>query len=464
MDHTTQNTAPIDLMGLISSLIPALKKLWLLGAIATFLCAGAAFLKTSTSYVPVYEANASFTIRVVNPLYASVNSYNMETASQMEKTFPHILTSDPLKSRVREYLDIPYIPTVIAEVIPGTNVFTLRVRDTDPQYAYDVLQAVMVCYPEVAEFVIGPTSMVLLDESGIPQTPISSNSVLTQTLMGALVGLAIWGLAAIIIVAYKNTVRNENELKELLSCPCLGAIPSAKLMQRGVTQPLITHDLKGSSFADAIERVHLHLDRELNRQNKKVILVSSATPSEGKTTVSTNLAIASARKGKSTLLMDCDLRNPSVANAFGIKNYNGLSEVIDGKTTVRDAIYHSSVPNLYIMVAGSSRKHHLTQQLSSRRMAQLLELVKQSFDVVILDTSPCGLIADTSEIAELAECAIMVVRRDYASRSQILDGTRFLTDSKLPLIGAILNGTTKYSRDGYGYGYDYGYGNTYGHK
>jgi Mrp family chromosome partitioning ATPase len=84
--------------------------------------------------------------------------------------------------------------------------------------------------------------------------------------------------------------------------------------------------------------------------------------------------------------------------------------------------------------------------------------------MVILDTSPCGLIADTSEIAELAEGAIMVVRRDYASRSQILDGTRFLTDSKLPLVGAVLNGTPNDAGYGYGYSYSYGYGNAYGYK
>ena len=464
MDQTTKNAAPLDLIGIVNSLIPILKKLWVLGAVATLLCSGAAFLKAYTSYVPIYEASASFTVRVVNPLYASVSAYNTETASQMEKTFPHNLTSDPLKTRVKERLDVSYIPAVVAEVIPGTNVFTLRVRDANPQYAYDVLQAVIVCYPEVAEFVIGPTSMVLLDESGVPQSPISSSSLLINTLFGALIGLAIWIAAAVVVTAYKNTVRNETDLKDLLSCPCLGTLPSAKFRQQEATHPLVTHTSENTVFADSMELIHLHLERELNRQKKKVILVSSAIPGEGKTTVSTNLAITAARKGKRVLLIDCDLRNPSVASAFGIKNQNGLSEVLDAKTPIQKALYRSSVPNLYIMVAGTSQKTHLTQKLSSKRLSMLLDMVKQCFDMVILDTSPCGLIADTSEIAELAEGAIMVVRRDYASRSQILDGTRFLTDSKLPLVGAVLNGTPNDAGYGYGYSYSYGYGNAYGYK
>ena len=462
MEHSTQKTAPIDLMGMIGSLLPVLKRLWLLGTIVTLLCTGAAYLRASSGYVPMYQATASFTVRVVNPLYASVSTYNSETAAQMARTFPHILTSDPLKKSVKEFLGVSYVPEVVAEVIPGTNVFTLRVTDADPQYAYDVLQAVIACYPEVAEFVVGPTYMVLLDESGVPQSPVGSSSVLIKTLAGLMVGLVVWCGAAVIVAAYKNTVRNEDELKELLNCPCLGTLPAAKMIQKNITHPLMAYDSGKTGFVDAMELIYLHLERELNRQKKNVVLVSSALPSEGKTTVSTNLAIAAARKGKNTLLIDCDLRNPSVASAFSIQNHSGLSEVLDGEIPVREGIYRTSVPNLYIMTAGSSHKTHLSRQLSSDRMSMLLDAVKITFDMVILDTSPCGLIADTSEIAELAECAVMVVRRDYSSRSQILDGTRFLTDSKLPLVGAILNGTQKSSRNGYDYGY--GYGNAYGYK
>jgi capsular polysaccharide biosynthesis protein len=127
-------------MGMIGSLLPVLKRLWLLGTIVTLLCTGAAYLRASSGYVPMYQATASFTVRVVNPLYASVSTYNSETAAQMARTFPHILTSDPLKKSVKEFLGVSYVPEVVAEVIPGTNVFTLRVTDADLRLAHELLE------------------------------------------------------------------------------------------------------------------------------------------------------------------------------------------------------------------------------------------------------------------------------------------------------------------------------------
>ena len=90
-------------------------------------------------------------------------------------------------------------------------------------------------------------------------------------------------------------------------------------------------------------------------------------------------------------------------------------------------------------------------------MKALMAWGRKNFDVIILDTSPCAVLADASE---LADCALLVIRQDYAPRDRILDGVRYLTDSKLPIIGAVLNGTPGHSRYGYGsyYGYGYGYG------
>ena len=97
--------------------------------------------------------------------------------------------------------------------------------------------------------------------------------------------------------------------------------------------------------------------------------------------------------------------------------------------------------------------------LSSSDLRQLVESSRKGFDYVILDTPPCSLLADTAEMATAADCAVMVVRQDYAPKDKILDGARLLTDSGLPLIGCIINGVTGTQRAGsYNYGYGYGYG------
>lgn len=456
MEQTEKTLPPLDLTALLGKLGPHMKRYWALGLVLVVMMAGILGFLEKKGYVPEYEASASFTVKVVNPLYAAANGYNAETAEQMERTFPYILSSNALREYVKDHLGITRLPAARAEVINGTNVFTLRVRDTDPKRAADVLHAIIECYPAVSEYVLGPTKMILLDDSGVPTRPVASQRIPMAIAMGAALGFALWLAILMMLSALRNTVNDEDELKQLLSCPCLGALPAMKVVGKNASCPMVTQEHGQRGFADAMHLVQLHLETELKKSNHKVVLISSAVPSEGKTTTAANLAITMAQKGKRVLLIDCDLRSPSVARAFGIRNEGGLLEFLDGSLSVKQLMKKTSVPNLYLITGGKTKKANIADQISGERFGKVMEAVKRFFDYIILDTSPCGMLADASELAELADCAVMVVRRDHAARSQILDGARFLTDSKLPLIGAILNGAKAKGNDNYGYGYGYG--------
>jgi capsular polysaccharide biosynthesis protein len=123
--------------------------------------------------------------------------------------------------------------------VQGSNIFTLVARDTNPQRAQDILDAVIVCYPEVADFVIGPTKMVLLDESGVPQVPSNSFDLKSSIKSGAILGVGVWFALALLIAMTKSTIHNEDELKRVLNVDCLGEIPMGKVTFRG-TSPIIT--------------------------------------------------------------------------------------------------------------------------------------------------------------------------------------------------------------------------------
>lgn len=450
----------IDIAALLSGILNAAKRTWLAGLIMILICTAVSTANAYRKYTPIYEASASFTVKVINPLYAAANGYNAQTAEQMEKTFPYVLSSNALQERVKTYLDVSRIPPVTAEVISGTNVFTLRVRDTDPQSAYDVLSAVITCYPEVAEFVIGPTSMVLLDDSGVPTQPVNRFSVAVSAGMGAAIGAAVWIAVCGLLAFSRNTVHDEDELQQLLNTPCIGTLPSTKILGKMEKQPMLHQDHGKSGFSEAIRLLGMHAERELREQNKKVLLVSSAVPGEGKTTVSSNLAMALAASGHRVLLVDCDLRSPSVARAFQLENEAGLAEFLEGTISIKNVMKHTFLKNLYVIPGGKEPRSDPEKLLSDKRFSRLVTAAKGIFDCIIFDTSPCGLLADASEAAELAECAVMVVRQDYSQRHQILDGVRYLTDSKIPLIGSVLNGTRGNNANGYGYGYNYGYNNS----
>ena len=168
MEFDEKEVQRLDLMVLLEDFLREARRLWVVGFVLVVLCGAFFGIRAKAAYRPSYQASATFTVKVADPLYASVASYNIKTAEQMAKTFPHILNSGLLENRVKEALGIPYMPSVSVSVLPNSSVITLKVQDSDPQQAFDVLNAVITYYPEIAEFVVGATVLQLLDESGIP--------------------------------------------------------------------------------------------------------------------------------------------------------------------------------------------------------------------------------------------------------------------------------------------------------
>lgn len=421
-------------------------------------CSGVLCWNVHRSYRPVYRAQATFTVYVINPLQAEIRSYNTATAEQMAKTFPYILTSGALSDTVMRELGLSSMPSVTASVLSSTNIFTLSVTASQPQLAYDVLNAVIKYYPEVAEFVVGPTVMNLLDESGVPTQPANSKNYSAPLKKGILIGAAIWALIVVGLTALRSTIHNEDELKTILNIRSLGILPAVKGLnrQKGAVCPLINDGMEHYGFGESVRLMQLRTEKELREHNIKVLLVSSATPGEGKTTVALNLATALAAKGCRTLLIDCDLRNPSVAKNLRQENSCGMVEYIRGQVPYQKIIHPGADENLYLVYAGGPAGD-ASELLAKPACKAFVDACRKVFDYIILDTPPAALLSDASEAAILADGALLTIRQDYASRNQILEGTQLLADSGTPIIGCVINYATGVLSGGSYYG---GYGNS----
>ena len=460
-ERTENNSIEIDAKILLTDLLRGAKQFWMLGVVLVVLCAGLMCFREYRSYSPVYEATASFTVYVTNPLQAEIKSYNASTAEQMAKTFPHIISSGALHDLIMQELELPYMPSVKAKVMNNTNIFTLSVTSGDPELAYNVLNAVIEYYPEIAEFVVGPTRMYLLDESGIPAQPMNKRDITGAIRTGAVLGAGLW-LVILLLFAYtRATIHNSDELKKLINLRCVGTLPFVKGFQKrakGQACPLLNTSKELEGFSESVRLIRIRVERALQQRGKKVLLVSSAIPGEGKTTTATNLALAFAQKGKKTLLIDCDLRNPSVAKVFGKEKNVGLPEYLAGTANMLD-IMHSPENENFFVVFGGAPITDSVERLSSDSMRKLVQASRSVFDYIVLDTPPCTMLSDAADLAELADCALLTIRQNHASKYQILEGAQFLADSGVDLIGCVFNGVRHGSWSG-SYGY-YGYGKGY---
>ena len=460
MEFEERDEQKIDLFVLLEDFLREARRLLIVGLALVVLCGALLGIRAGSSYSPVYQASASFTVKVADPVYANIHTYNTKTAEQMAKTFPYILTSGVLKNRVKETLGISYIPPVSVSVMPNASVITLSVRDSDPQRAYDVLNAVITHYPEIAEFVVGATVLALLDETGVPTTPANSRDIKGSVIKGAVLGGGLWFALVLLMAMSKTTIHHEDMLRTRLSFECFGQVPQVKLTAKEPC-PLMHQSRKRPEFAESIRAIRMRVERAMEPEDKKVLLISSAIPSEGKSTISINLAIAMAQRGKRVLLIDCDLRNPSIAKGLRMQPEYSLPDYLMGRMTLKEVLRQTNVENLYVIPGGSGDAKS-SDLLTRDRGQGMLQAARNLFDFVILDTPPCSLLADTGEIAGLADAGMLVVRQDFASRDQILDGVQRLCDTDLPMIGWVFNHTKRslsYDQGyGYGYGYSYGYG------
>ena len=459
MEEKEQQIRKIDVIFLVRIWLRYARRFWALALVLALLGAAGLGYSGYRAYHPVYDATVSFTVKGANPLYSSLNAYNNATAKQLHATFPYILRSQILTQRVREYMGTSYVPPVYTSVLENSNIFTLRVRDTDPQRAYDVIQAVIVCYPQVADYVVGATELMILDDSGIPTKPVYDLDLTDSLILGALGGVVLWALFMLLLTLSRRTIHNEDELKRTLNYPCLGIVPATKVVGRDKRCPLIHHDNGKFGFSESVRLLQMHLQKEMHTQNKKIVMVSGAIPGEGKTTIAVNVAIASAKRGNRTLLVDCDMFNPSVVRSLNVENPRSMKEYIKGEATAKDLLSKTSIRHLYCMNADVDVKN----MKSKKALEKLLKAARDAFDVIIMDTPPCTLLVDAAEVADLADCVLMVIRQDYASRDQIIEGVHLLTDNGVPLIGCAINGVTgNLATNGYKYGNGYGYG--YGSK
>lgn len=455
--ETTTEELPeaIDLIRLLDGMWKGLQRHVLLLVLLVLLGAGGLYGRARLSYQPQYLASATFTVTA--DMYSTSSYYNNTTASQLESTFPYLLTSGSLSRIVAEDLGVETLNgSISASVMPNTNLFTIEVRSGDPQAAGAILESVIENYPQVAEQVLGSTVLEMLDNTGVPTEPYNPPDFGRSAVKGAVLGLGLGVLFLLVYALTRQTVQREEDIKKFVHAECLSVVPQVTAKKRSRAQSWtasIDNPHISQGFLEAIRLLRTRLERSAQRHKVQVLLVTSTAPGEGKSTIAANTAMALAMNGKKVLLMDCDIRNPSVGGMLGLKPSKGVYELLSGQARLEEVFQYDKAHHIYVLPGGRPCSD-AAEILDSQQMRELLQSVRGLMDYVILDTAPVGMLTDTAVLAELADGALFVVKQDYAKTSHIVEAVEQLAESHIPMLGCVLNGVTS-SAGGYGYGYGY---------
>jgi len=303
-------------------------------------------------------------------------------------------------------------------------------------------------------------SIRIADSARAALKPVFPNQVLNMLLAFLLSTLAAVGVAVLSDLLDK-TVRDPEQVARTLRTEVIGSLPLMKDRRAGSLAALQDggergeHDLSG--FGESVRTLRNSILLGNFDRHYRSLLVTSAAPGDGKTTTAANLAAAHAEQGKRTLLIDGDLRRPSVHRNFNLPSVVGLSNALLGEVSWREALVQTAaLPHLYILPAGPPSRR--ASDLVGRGLAELLEEAAAEYDLVILDAPPLLGFAEPLQMATAVDGVLVVARAGKTSRKAVASVLATLTRLRAKVVGLVLNEVHKELSDSY---YYYGYYRSY---
>ncbi len=297
---------------------------------------------------------------------------------------------------------------------------------------------------------VGKNNISIVDAADVPRAPFTPNipkNVLIALILGLLGGIGL----AFLFEYFDDTFRRADEVEKVTNLPVLGVIPMVRQeSQDGRSIALVGHENPRSAFSESYRSVRTALQLSTASGVPRLLTVTSAIAGEGKSTTVVSLAIQFAQANKRTLLVESDLRKPSVHHALKLDNQVGLTNYLVGEDVLpEDLAQPTHIANLFAMPSGPLPPNP-AELLSSARMATLLDLAAEKFDQVIVDSPPLLGLADALILGNLCQGTLLAVEVGNTPRGHVQSALKRLRSARVHVLGTIL---TKLGAQPGGYGY-----------
>lgn len=279
--------------------------------------------------------------------------------------------------------------------------------------------------------------------------------------------LTAWFILSLILIVIRylfyNEITSMNEITKFLGeTPILGIVPNYKDVIP-VSQLLVDKKPK-SLIAESLRSIRSNLEFLSDKPGPKVLAITSTISGEGKTFVAMNLAGIIAFSEKKVIIIDLDMRKPKIHVGFGVSNDKGMSTILIKRNNISECIYRSSLSNLDFITAGPVPPNP-SELVISQRMIEVIEELKKTYDIIVIDNPPVGLVTDGIKMIKIADYPIYVFRENYSKRNFVQNVKKLMRDNNIKNLSIIMN-SVNIKKSGYGYSgiydYDYGYGYGYG--
>ncbi len=438
-----KNKITIELYSLLKDIV---KNIWVVILCAIIGSMGF-FLVTHASYKPMYTSTATLTVLNSGSVTASYSTYTIST--EKANVLVNIFTEPTIKEYAAEYLEIDrFDGTVSARVLESTNFIELKVTSDHPEKAYKLLNAVIKSHHKVSNKIFTNAGITVIGNPTVPGSP--SNFISNSDRSLVVIAFATLSLALIIAFSLmRNTVKKESDFDDKIESKLIGTIThedkrmSLQDIRQKKKKGLLIHSNAYVSlrFTENFHKIAAKLEHSKNRSNKKVFAITSVAENEGKSTCAANIAVSLADRGNKVMILDLDFKKPALYKIFSEEAIeNGeVSDLLAKKVAYEDFAFRQFKKTSLSVAVNTKADSEYRKFIEDRSIAELIERLKAEYDFIIVDTAPLSLDSTVTDIINLVDKTILIVRTDTVPVNVLNDAISTISKISSNLAGCILN-------------------------
>ena len=396
-------------------------------------------------YYVVPEYKSTSTLLLIPNDDETVTSSDLTLNSGLISTYGNIAKNSKVLKQVINNLNLniqegQLLSKIEINIIKDTHIMEISVSDTDPQIATNITKELSNVFLNEIKQIYNLNNIGIVDEAQLPDTPYNINHI-KDMFVFVCMGIVVSFAYIVIIYLFDNTIKKEEDIEEYIKIKSLGSVPinndKSEIINRENTKTYIT---------ESINTIITNILYMNSTKNAKTILITSCMPREGKSWISTNIAVSFAETNKKVLLVDADMRKGRINKIFKVDNRAGLSNYLFNMNSdvekdvylAKEYIKETKIPNLHILTNGTIPPNP-SELLASSNMKELLAILKSIYDIIIIDAPPCKLVSDSIVLSTIVDSSVIVTNSGNTKISDLKEIKKSINIVGGKIIGAIVN-------------------------
>ncbi len=393
---------------------------------------------------PVYQSNTTVIIAKSDGADGAAASLNDVNASQkLVSNYSEFAKSESVLNQVIENLDLKtnakaFSKNLTIKPIDDTSILSITVRDLNPRLSAMIANEIVDVFSKQVVELYPTIKMKQLSVAAVPENP-SNNTLTRDIVLAVAVAVVIVGGFAFVKFYLDDTVKHSDDIEKNLGMSTAGSILKGDSKIKKSSDELIVEKYPKAIISENIKSLRTNLQFTSVDRDLETILVTSTNAGEGKSFISSNLAVSFAQAGARVLLVDCDLRKGRLHKIFGLTNTEGLSNLLTSDLRgLSKFIRPTKTNNLDVITCGTYPPNP-SELLASQKNKRLIKILQEHYDIVIFDGVPLAGLADSVILSSLVDETLVVVRDGFTSKTDLAYAKESLDKVGAKIAGVVFN-------------------------